>query len=230
MLPGLNTGNSEPDFSHLASHCADVRPIQAESYLARQQALVETLYNIGASAYIAEPGASATYFANLSGSSWHLSERPLLLIVTPQADGAGGVRAQVSILTPTFEATRAKLLHIPSSEGILYPEWPEDENPYAAALSVIPPGPAPIYVDGAARSFIVDGLQQVTRAKVRVAPVEIRRLRERKSAEELEIMKCVNEVNLLVLFTILTDSIARQCVGNIAISTRSSETHDDWHA
>ncbi|KAH8106756.1 peptidase M24 [Cristinia sonorae] len=190
----------EPDFSHLSSHCADIAPIQASSFLDRQRSLAETLYHLKASAYIAEPGPSAAYFANLTSASWHLSERPLLLIVTPYIDHIGTVQAQVSVLTPSFEATRAKLLHIPSSVDISYPEWPEHEDPYAAALSVVDNADkgAVIYVDGAARHFIVEGLQQAApHAVVRGAPIEIRRLRERKSKEELEIMKCANEVTVL---------------------------------
>lgn len=184
------------DFSHLASHCADISPIQQSSFLDRQQALAETLHALNGSAYIAEPGASAAYFANLSSSSWHLSERPLLLIVTPNVDEAGKIHARVSILTPSFEATRAKLLPIPSASNVTYPEWPEHENPYAAALTTVPRSDrGAIYVDAATRYFIVDGLQEAApHATVQSAPVEIRRLRERKSREELEILKCVNEV------------------------------------
>lgn len=195
----LRRSSQQADFSHLSSHCADIAPIQYSSYLARQQSLAETLYALKASAYIAEPGANAAYFANLSGTSWHLSERPLLLVVTPEVDEDGGVHAQVSILTPSFEATRAKLLPIPSSSNISYPEWPEDADPYSAALSVIPDtSSGPIYIDGATRYFVVDGLKKAKpHAAVEIAPVEIRRLRERKSKEELAIMKCANEVSLL---------------------------------
>lgn len=185
------------DFSHLASRCTDISPIQHSSFLDRQQSLAETLHALNASAYIAEPGASAAYFANLSSSSWHLSERPLLLIVTPNVDEAGKLHARVSILTPSFEATRAKFLPIPSASNVTYPEWPEHENPYAAALAAVPQSNrGAIYVDAATRYFIVDGLQEAApHATVQSAPVEIRRLRERKSQEELEILKCANEVS-----------------------------------
>jgi hypothetical protein len=43
--------------------------------------------------YIAEPGASAAYFVNISGSTWGLSERPFLLIIMPE-DGGDGYGAQ----------------------------------------------------------------------------------------------------------------------------------------
>ena len=41
-----------------------------------------------------------------------------------------------------------------------------------------------------------DGIQHAAKdSLITTAPVEVRRLRERKSKEELEIMKCVNEVS-----------------------------------
>lgn len=194
------------DFSHLADHCEHVEPIRVQSYIDRQDQLAQTLHSLGASAYIAEPGANAAFFANLSGLSWHLSERPLLLLITPTLEN-GAVSGEVSILTPSFEATRARLLPVPSDSEIAYPEWPEDVNPYKVAVSAIPrlrnqDGSAKtIYVDDAMRHFVADGLQKAAGDNVRVlsAPVEIRHLRERKRQEELDILKCVNEVCLSVL-------------------------------
>ncbi|TFY82286.1 hypothetical protein EWM64_g1725 [Hericium alpestre] len=196
---------SIPSYSHLATHCASVSSIPASEFQQRQQTLAEMLHALNASAYIAEPGASALYYGNISGSAWHLSERPLLLLVTPEiarpSEGAAEVRPKISVLTPAFEATRAKLLPVPA-EQVSYPEWPEDVNPYEVAVSAIsslvPEGK--IYVDGAIRHFIVDGLQKAApKARVLNAPVEIRELRERKSQRELEIMKCANEVTVLAI-------------------------------
>ena len=186
-------------FSHLAAHCAHIKPIPNVSYIERQDKLARTLHDLGASAYVAEPGANAAFYANLSSSHWGLSERPLLLIVTPILDN-GEIKGNLSILTPSFEATRARLLPIPSEEEIGYPEWPEDVNPYEIAISAIPAlqqGGGTIYVDGSMRQFVADGLQQAASgSEVKSAPIEIRRLRERKSKEELAIMKCVNEVSV----------------------------------
>ena len=188
--------SDQPDFSHLASHCADIPSIPSSSFVERQDALARTLHSLQATAYVAEPGASAGFFANLSGAHWHLSERPLLLIIQPQTDEDGIVHANVSILTPAFEETRAKLLPLPSASGITFTAWAEDADPYAQALSVVPRlGNSDMFVDGGVRTFITDGLQSAAPdARVMNAPVEIRRLRERKSTEELNIMKCVNEV------------------------------------
>ncbi|EJF66002.1 Creatinase/aminopeptidase [Dichomitus squalens LYAD-421 SS1] len=188
-----------PDFSHLAAHCAHIPPIAAESFIARQDALAQTLHSLGAAAYIAEPGASAGFYGNLSGSHWGLSERPLLLIVQPQEAHDGTVRANISISTPAFEKTRAKLLPIPSKSGVTYTAWPEDVDPFATALDLLPDlDDTIIYVDGDVRTFIADGLQRAAPdARVVNAPIEVRRLRERKSSEEIDILKCVNEVTLL---------------------------------
>jgi hypothetical protein len=52
-----------------------------------------------------------------------------------------------------------------------------------------------VFVDGSVRHFIVDGLARTApRVRVAIAPEEIRRLRERKSNDELEVLKCANEV------------------------------------
>ncbi|KAH9951248.1 peptidase M24 [Amylocystis lapponica] len=195
------SASDDPDFSHLAGHCAHIAPISSSSFLERQTSLARTLHALNASAYIAEPGPSAGFFANLSGAHWGLSERPLLLIVSPEVDAEQEVHAKISILTPTFEATRAKLLPIPSASEIAYPAWPEDVDPFAVVVSAFPNlAQSNIFVDGNVRTFITNGLQQAApHSTVAGAPVEIKRLRERKSQEELEIMKCVNEVTVLAI-------------------------------
>ncbi|KAI0093553.1 Creatinase/aminopeptidase [Irpex rosettiformis] len=206
MLEIPRSTRQAADFSALATHCSNARPIPISSFIERQNRLAQTLHSLGASAYIAEPGANAAYYANLSSTTWHLSERPLLLLITPSEE-SGVITGKVAILTPSFEATRARLLPIPSNSEIAYPEWPEDANPYKIAVSAISSlqgskdAPRKIFIDGAARNFIVDGLQEAAGQRVHVAsaPVEIKRLRERKTEEELEIMKCVNEVTLLAI-------------------------------
>lgn len=193
--PGL-----PPYFPRPPAHCAHIRPIAASSYHDRQQRLAEILHSLGAAAYIAEPGANAAYFANVSSSHWHISERPLLLIVQPQRDDNGQIHANVSILTPSFEATRAKLLPIPSASNITWPEWREEVDPYDVAISSLSSKEygGTIFVDGYMRNFVVDGLRNAAaHVKVASAPVEIRRLRERKSKEEIDILKCANEATVL---------------------------------
>ncbi|KAI5122038.1 hypothetical protein M0805_006023 [Coniferiporia weirii] len=211
-----------PSFEHLAAHCADVAPIGASEFYARQQSLAEALHTSGASAYISEPGASAQFFANLSSSQWHLSERPLLLIVAPELVN-GSVKPLVSVLTPTFEATRSKLLPIVAKDNVSYFEWPEDADPYSIAVSAIPPGNSgDVFVDGSMRKFVVDGLDNaLPKSNVLSAPLEIRSLRERKSPAEINILRCANEVTLLairavrdVLYIGIRESEARGLVEN----------------
>ena len=189
-----------PHFAHLAHHCPAVAPVPPVSFIDRQDSLARTLHALGAAAYVAEPGADAAYYANLSAAAWHLSERPLLLVVTPAVDAAARVSARLHVLTPAFEATRARLLPIPSDSEIAFPEWPEDADPYDVAAAAIPAlRSGTVFVDGAMRQFVVDGLQRAAGSGTHVvgAPVEVRRLRERKSREEIEILKCVNEVRSL---------------------------------
>lgn len=220
-----------PDFSHLASHCAHITPIPSQSYIERQDALARALASLNAAAYIAEPGASAEYFANISSSHWHLSERPLLLVVQPTTDEHGETRANVSVLTPYFEETRAKFLPIPSDAGVTYTAWPEDHSPYEHALSLLPElSGATIYVDGNVRTFVTDGLQKAApKALVSSAPVEVRRLRERKSTEEIDILKCANEVGKRIYgcpYVLLNV----RSVGNSTCHTSGAGAYEDRHA
>lgn len=153
---------------------------------------------MNASAYIAEPGANAQFFANISSNQWELTERPLLLVISPQIV-KDKVEAKITVLTPAFEATRAKLLPIPSLVSeVTFAEWPEEANPYDIVVSALPPVPdgerGIIFVDGTIRHFIVDGLDEAAaNSNVFSAPMEIRQLRERKSTTEIELMKCANE-------------------------------------
>ncbi|KAG1882950.1 peptidase M24, structural domain-containing protein [Suillus subluteus] len=184
----------------LASHCSDAQPIDGSEFLQRQENLAKILYGNGASAYIAEPGANAQYFGNISEATWHLSERPLLLIIFPTLEEANIV-AKVTIITPAFEETRARRLSVPGTD-VSYVAWAEDEDPYTVALHALsaPELEGPIYVDGMMRYFIVDGLQKVAPGvRVMSAPPEVTQLRERKSQAELDLLRCVNEVTLLCI-------------------------------
>ncbi len=90
---------SRTSLRRLASHCAEISPISKGEYLERQTKLAHTLYSLGGQAYIAEPGANTQYFANFSIAEWYLSERPLLLIISPVTNESG-ILPQVTILTP----------------------------------------------------------------------------------------------------------------------------------
>ncbi|KAH9966418.1 peptidase M24 [Russula dissimulans] len=215
-------------FEHLFAHCAHIRPIAEASFLQRQQALATELRALNASAYIAESGASAAYFANISGRAWLLSDRPFLVIVSPESESDGrygapqdshasATTARIAVLTPEFEAARARLLPVPASpaHGVSYITWTDDADPYEVAVAALTvplpdadadpnlsdaPSGSTIFVDGSVRHFIVDGLTRAAPGtRIVIAPVEIRRLRERKSMDELEVLKCVNEVTVLAI-------------------------------
>jgi len=196
--PYISKKTTTPNFSHLAEHCEYTSPIGSSEFYQRQKAVARILHSLNASAYIAEPGANAQFFGNISGNQWDLSERPLLFIVSPQVIN-DEVEAKITVLTPSFEASRAKLLPIPSTSTVTFAEWPEEINPYDVVMSALPPVPEGqrgiIFVDSNIRHFIVDGLDEAANnTKVFSAPMEIRQLRERKSAAEIELMKCANEV------------------------------------
>lgn len=187
----LSAFSSSQPFSEISGYCSHIPPIPVEEFLERQQRLVDTLVSLNASAYVAEPGPSAHYYANLS--SWGLSERPLLLIISSDASS----RPNVTILTPSFEESRARLMDIPSRGPVSYAAWKEEVNPYQVAIDAIRPlaTKGPVFVDGEMRAFILDGLSKAALSTpVLPSPVEIQRLRQRKSSRELEIMKCANEV------------------------------------
>ena len=175
----------------ISGYCSHVPPIPTEEFLERQQRVVDTLVSLNASAYITEPGPSAHYYANFS--SWKLSERPLLLIISPDPS----LRPNITILTPSFEESRVKLMTIPSRKPVSYATWREEVSPYEVAVNAIPSlaTKGPVFVDGEMRTFVLDGLSKAAPSiPVLSAPVEIQRLRQRKSVRELEIMKCANEV------------------------------------
>ncbi|KAF4578528.1 hypothetical protein EYR36_000335 [Pleurotus pulmonarius] len=187
------------DFPDLPQHCAAIPPIPASTLEARRNTLAKRLHDLGAAAYIAEPSSSAAYYFNVSEAHWHLSERPLLFIVTPsESDATGDVTANVSILTPKFEAARAKLLPLSPSA---YIQWAEEDNPFAvlsAALRI--PTNATAYVDANARLFVADGLQRaLPQARIRTPPPQIVEIRERKTDEEIAILACANEATLLAI-------------------------------
>lgn len=91
------------DYRHLSSHCENISTIGISEYTARQTALAKTLHALNASAYIAEPGANTHFYGNFSKTQWHLSERPLLLIISPvtsESRDGQEIRPRVTVLTP----------------------------------------------------------------------------------------------------------------------------------
>ncbi|KAF9501233.1 Creatinase/aminopeptidase [Pleurotus eryngii] len=193
--------STEPAFPDLPRHCTAIPPISSSVLEARRNTLAKRLHQLGAAAYIAEPSSSAAYYFNVSEAHWRLSERPLLFVVTPSVDGVsdeGDVTANVSLLTPKFEATRAKLLPLSPSA---YIQWAEEEDPFAVLFDALHlPSNSTVYIDGNARFFVADGLQRaLPRGQVQNAPPQVVEIRERKTPEEISILRCANEATLLAI-------------------------------
>lgn len=93
--------HSSSDFQSLSSHCAEIPSISSLEYHTRQTDLARTLHALNASAYITEPSANSQFYANFSTTQWFLSERPLLLIITPSFNPVDGVvEKKITMLTP----------------------------------------------------------------------------------------------------------------------------------
>ena len=211
-----------PSNDHIA-HCAHIQPISASTYTSRQSRLRDLLRKHNATAYIAEPGANSKYFTGVGSQEWRLSERPLLVAVTSgrelddneQGRAHVNVEPEVIVLAPKFEGTRARRLPI-QARRVKFVEWPEEGNPYVAllsALNLVPSssiqgisesdderfGDTTIFVDPMIRKFIADGVEEAADPSVHVnvlsAPKDVRRLREQKQAEEIEVLRCANEVS-----------------------------------
>jgi len=108
------------------------------------------------------------------------------------------------ILTPRFEAS---LLHIPTTAtqaDVVFAEWAEDGNPYdvvaniiTAPLRSIAYKPTQVFVDEGARHFVVDGIAAAVSKldyQVHNTPNEITAILERNPMEEIQILRCANEV------------------------------------
>ncbi|KAJ7273204.1 Creatinase/aminopeptidase [Mycena rebaudengoi] len=162
-------------FLHLSKHCDHLGPITATEFHARQTSLARTLHGLNASSWIGEPGASTQFYANISNSDWRLSERPLLLIITPSA--------------------KPNCLSIPAAD-VTYIEWAEEQSPYEPTMSIISNTAGAIFVDGYARNFIVDGLREAHPQTTRKSPAEIELLKCANEATLLSIRAVREKMHL----------------------------------
>lgn len=161
----------------------NVPSINRDEYLSRQKTLASALQDAGVDAFIAEPSASSTYYANIS-SSYHLSERPFLVILDKNA--------HFSYLVPKFEAGRiAGLDMVYDAKTVI--EWREEESPYTVLAKAT--GFSKIMLDEHARFMIAAGLQD---AGVEVVPMSetVQALRAVKTEAEVAILKGINSFTL----------------------------------
>jgi Xaa-Pro aminopeptidase len=190
-----------PSFDHLSTHCAHLGPIPSISYRTRLRQLAQALHSLHAGAYIAEPGPSAQYFANslFEEDVSRLSKHPWLLVVTPDVRlGSDDVHARVMMVVPASDVAHARALLPVHLWQVTWVEWEDDGDPFDLAVRAIGriSKDRAIYVDGMMRHSVVDRLQRAAghRASVRIAPQRIHRIRERKAREEIELLRCANEV------------------------------------
>lgn len=175
-------------WNHLKPHLPllSVAPIHRSEFLGRQRALALELDAAGVDAFIAEPSASTSYYANIT-SSFHLSERPFLMII----DRNG----QFTTLVPKFEAGRiAKLDMVFDNKTTI--AWIEEESPYEAFARAT--SYKKVMIDEHARFMIATGLQE---AGIEVVPMSetIQSLRSIKSVDEIALLKGINSFTLALV-------------------------------
>jgi Xaa-Pro aminopeptidase len=164
-------------------HLLDVAPITRDEFLQRQSILAAALDAAGVDAFIAEPSASSSYYANIS-TSFELSERPFLMIIDKAA--------QFSYLAPKFEVGRiARLEMVFNDKKVI--EWPEEKSPYEVLGKET--GYKKIMLDEHARFMIASGLQAAG-IEVVPTPPAIQSLRAVKTEKELRILRGINDFTL----------------------------------
>ena len=140
--------------------------------------------------YITEPGTSSEYFiGGFSSRDWWLSERPLLIALTPSKN--------ITILTAKFEQSRAELVKLPEEirEITTFVPWLESESPYVVLKNYLGDGVGRVIVDGQVRSFMTEGLDGAGFARATKEEGEkIKEIRERKDEREIGLLRCANQV------------------------------------
>ncbi|KAL3428082.1 metallopeptidase family M24 [Phlyctema vagabunda] len=161
----------------------DVAPITEAEFLQRQSVLAVELDKAGFDAFIAEPSASTSYFANVS-SSFELSERPFLVIIDK--------KGQFSYLAPKFELGRIAGLSMVYKDKTVI-EWPEEKSPYEVLKAAT--GYKKVMLDEHVRYMIASGLQA---AGIEVAATSetIQSIRAIKSDAEIAILQGINAFTL----------------------------------
>jgi Xaa-Pro aminopeptidase len=243
--------SSRPTFPRLKKYCASIPPIAVIEYESRRTKLSHTLHDLNVSAYITEPSSNGLYFANISTSEWSLSERPLLIVITPEHQTMNYgekssiiIKSRLTILTPKFESARAKLLPISVtlSNEVHFVQYAEEENPYDVLLDALSKYPdwnpnRTVVVDENMRHFVATGLTS-SGARIRPHSQSIRRIRERKSPAELDILRGANEAGpwffcsgilLLTLIFQVTLLAIREVREKMRIGMTESEGRDMMH-
>lgn len=166
-------------------------------FASRRTRLATALVADDVDAFIVEPGYTFTYYANVSQPDWEVwepEERPFLMVVQPGENGT----AKTTFLAPSFEAERARLLHMPFDEPIEIVTYEEHWNYYSTLLesevfrTITSNGRKPrVMVDEEMRDFISRGLADNGFDAVGLGG-EVERVRQTKSKREVGILRAVN--------------------------------------
>ncbi|ODO11062.1 hypothetical protein I350_01664 [Cryptococcus amylolentus CBS 6273] len=178
----------------LDTQCDTLLTASAGTYTVRLETLVSSLPP--STVWVAEPGASASYFiGSFSSEEWWLSERPFLVVVGQSFDG----RPRVYLVTPTFEALRARLLELPEEVRHIarWVEWREDQSPYQVLGAALEDDGETFVLDPMVRHFVGQGLRKVLQEETDeevLASVSL--IRERKTTHEVDLLRCANQKTL----------------------------------
>jgi len=180
--------SDEPLSSDFAGHCNALLQFPTGTYTDRTSRLTTALESD--TVYISEPGTSSEYFiGGFSSRDWWLSERPLLIALTPS-------NPNITVLTARFEQGRAELVHLPKEirDITTFVPWLESESPYEVLRGHLGSSHK-VVVDGQVRSFIAEGLEGAGLEKgTRKEGDRIKELRERKDEREIGLLRCANQV------------------------------------
>lgn len=178
-------------------------PLPVSEFVSRRDRLAEALIQDGLDAFLIEPGYTFSYYANVTQPDWEVwepEERPFLMVVQPNRSKDSEVRAKTTFLVPSFEAERARLLHMPFEEDLDLVTYEEHWNPYATLLSSSifeqkgedgEKSTPNVMVDEEMRDFISRGLT-VNGFDVHGLSGEVERVRQTKSEAEVGILRAVN--------------------------------------
>jgi len=214
-----------PRYGHLNGSCDHIEPISPAEFEERQTNLSRILVDLKATAYIAEPGSNLKYFTNIH---WSQSERPFLFIVQAKHDKTNQVLTKTTIVSPAFEASRARQMLLPGT-SISIRTWEEGGSAYKVVREVLespwagpddgsnahnddvkpkPEDTQHIYVDPDMRQFVSHGLSDALESstrKVTIADRAISLLRMQKTSHEVEILRCVAQTTVNVIRAIKED-------------------------
>jgi hypothetical protein len=178
----------EPLSSAFIKHCNSLLDPPTGTYTDRISRLTTALEPN--TIYISEPGTSSEYFiGGFSSRDWWLSERPLLIVLTPSKN--------MTILTARFEQSRAELVELPKEirDITTFVPWLESESPYDVLKKHLRAEVGGVVVDGQVRSFITEGLDGAGFARATKEEGEkIKEIRERKDEHEIGLLRCANQV------------------------------------